>query len=101
MVLSSTPKCNRHGIRYQLYDQGKNGRIQNENKMIKPYFAFPLLSLTFRLGGYINASLSRENEDVFAHFHALTINVITDDREEVENVYPTVYLYPSDFELNN
>ena len=69
--------------------------------MSRPYLAFPPLSLTFRSGGYINASLSRENKDVVALFHALTINVITEDREKVESVYPTVYPCPSDFELNN
>ena len=91
MVPSSTPKCNRYGVGYQLHDQKRNGRIQKENRMIRSYLAFPLLIWTFRSGGYINTSLSRENEDVVAPFHALTINVITEDKEEVESAYPTMY----------
>ena len=62
MVLSSTPKHNRYGVKYQLHDQGRNGRIQKK-RMTKPYLAFPPLSWTFRSGGYINTSLSEENED--------------------------------------
>ena len=80
IVLSSTPKCNRHGIRYQLHDKGRNGRIQKENRRTRSYLAFPPLSWTFRSGGYINASLPRENEGVIAPFHAIIISVITKRR---------------------
>ena len=69
--------------------------------MIIPYLAFPPLSLTFRSGGYINAGLSRENEDVVVPFHAFTINVITKNKEKVESAYPTVYPCSLDFELSN
>ena len=69
--------------------------------MTRSYLAFPPLSWTFRSRGYINTSLSGEDKDVVAPFHALIINVITEDREEVESVYLTVYLCSSDFELDN
>ena len=69
--------------------------------MTRPYLAFPSLNLTFKSGGYINTSLSGEEEDVVAPFHTLTINIITKDKEEVENTYPTVYPYSPNFELDN
>ena len=50
MVISSMPKRNCHGIRYQSYNRGRNGRVQKENKMTRPYLAFPPLSWTFRSG---------------------------------------------------
>ena len=34
-------------------------------------------------------------------FHALTISVITEDKEEVESAYLAMYPYPSDSELDN
>ena len=37
MVLSSTPKRNRHGIRYQLHEQERNGPIQKENRRTRFY----------------------------------------------------------------
>ena len=69
--------------------------------MIKPYLAFSHLSWTFRSGGYINISLFGENEDVVAPFHILTINVIIEDKKEVESAYPTMYPCSPDFELDN
>ena len=69
--------------------------------MTSSYLAFPLLSWTFRLEGYINTSLSREDEDVVAPFHTLTINFIIEDKEEVESAYPTMYSCSPDFELDN
>ena len=63
--------------------------------------AFPPLSLMFRLGGYINTALSREKEGVVVPFRALTINVITEDEEEVRNACPVVYPCPPDFNLDN
>ena len=101
MVPSSTPKRNRYGVGYQLHDQRRNGRIQKENRMTRSYLAFPPLSWTFRLGGYINTSLSKKDEDKVAPFHALTINIITEDKKEVESNYPTVYQCSLDFEIDN
>ena len=69
--------------------------------MTRPYLAFPLLYWTFKSGGYINASLSRENGNVVMPLHALTIHVIIEDKEEVESAYPTMYLCSLDFELDN
>ena len=48
MVISSIPKQNFHGIGYQPYNQRRNGRIQKENRVTRPYLAFPPLSWTFR-----------------------------------------------------
>ena len=101
MVLSSTSKRNHHGVGYQLHDQGENDRIQKENKRTRTYLAFPPLSLTFRSGGYINASLPVENEDVVMPFCAPTIHVFTEDEDIVETARPTVYPCPLDFELDN
>ena len=81
MVLSSTLKGNRHGIGYQLHEQGRNGRIQKENRKTRSYLALSPLSWTFRLGGYINTNLSEESEDVVVPFHVFTISVITRDKE--------------------
>ena len=69
--------------------------------MTRSYLAFPPLSWTFRSRGYINTSLSEEDENVIVPFHALTINVIIEDKDEVESAYPTVYLCSPDFELDN
>ena len=101
MVISSTPKQNCHGIGYQSYNQKRNGRIQKENKMTKPYVAFPLLSWTFRSGGYINTTPSKKEEGMGMPFRVLTISVITEDKREDESAYPVVYPYPSDSELDN
>ena len=101
MVISSTPKRNCHAIGYQPYNQRRNGRVQKENKMTRPYLAFPPLSWTFRSGGYINTTPFGKEEGVVVPFRALTINVITKNEEENESAYPTVYPYPSDFELDN
>ena len=102
-MLISSPilKRNHYGIGYQPYNQGIYGRIQKENRMTRPYLAFPPLSWTFRSGGYINTTPSGKEEDMGMPFHALTISVITEDKEEVESAYPTVYSYPSDSELDN
>ena len=100
MVISSVPKQNCHGIGYQPYNQRRNGRVQKENRMTRPYLAFPLLSWTFRSGGYINTAPSGKEEDVGMPFRALTISVITGN-EEVESAYLVVYPYPSDSELDN
>ena len=69
--------------------------------MTKSCLAFPPLSWTFKSRGYVNTSLFGENEDVVAPFHAFTINVITEDKEEVESTYPIVYPCSSNFELDN
>ena len=100
-ILSSMPKCNYHGIGYQVYDQGRSDRIQKKNRMTRPYLTFLSLSLTFRSEGYINTTPSGEEEGVVMPFRALTINVITKDGEEVENACPVVYLCPPDFKLDN
>ena len=101
MVISSIPKQNCYGIRYQSYNQKRNGRIQKENRMTKPYVAFPLLSWTFRSGGYINTTQSGKEEGIGMSFRALTIGVIIGDEEEDKSAYPAVYPYPSDSELDN
>ena len=101
MLISSIPKQNCYGIRYQSYNQKRNGRIQKENRMTKPYVAFPLLSWTFRSGGYINTAPSGKEEDVGMPFRAFTISVVIEDEEKVESAYLTVYPYPSDSELGN
>ena len=101
MVISSIPKQNCHGIGYQSYNQRRNGRIQKENRMTRPYLAFPPLSWTFRSGGYINTTPFGKKEGVVVPFRALTINVITKDEEEVRNVCPVVYPCPSDFKQEN
>ena len=69
--------------------------------MTRPHLAFPPLSLTFKSEGYINTTPSGEEEGVVMPFRALTINVITEDGEEVENAYPIVYLCSPDFKLDN
>ena len=69
--------------------------------MARSYFAFPSLNWTFRSGGYINASLFGEDEDVIMPLHALTISVCTKDEEIVEIVCLAVYPCSPDFELNN
>ena len=94
MVISSTPKWNCHGIKYQLYDQKGSGRIQKGNRMTRPYLAFSFLSLTFRSEGYINTTLFGKEEGVVVPFHAFSINVITGDKEKVRNAGPIVYLCP-------
>ena len=52
--------------------------------MTKPYLAFLSLSLTFRSGGYIN-TIPSGKKGVVVPFHAFTISVITEDKEEVES----------------
>ena len=49
----------------------------------------------------MNITLSGKEEDVVMPFHALTISVITRNEEKAESVYPAVYPYPSDSELDN
>ena len=100
-ILSSIPKRNYHGIGYQLHDQGRSGRIQKGNKMTRLYLAFPPLSLTFKLGGYINTTPSGKEKGVVVPFRVLTINVITKDEEKVRNACPVVYPCPPDFKLDN
>ena len=101
IMLSSIPKRNRHGIGYQLHDQRRNGRIQKENRRTRSYLAFPPFIWTFRSWGYINASPSGEDEGVVVPFRALTIHVITENKEEVKSTCPTVYPCSSDFKLDN
>ena len=101
IVLSSTPKRNRHGIGYQLHEQRKNGLIQKENRSTKFYSALSPLSWTFRSGGYINTSLSGEDEGVVMPFRTFTIHVIIEDKKEAKSACPTVYPCSSDFELDN
>ena len=100
MLTSSIPKQNCYGIRYQPYNQRRNGRIQKENRMTKPYVAFPPLSWTFKSGGYINTTPSGKEEGIGMPFRVLTISVIIGN-EEVESAYPAVYPYPLDSELDN
>ena len=101
MLISLIPKQNCYGIGYQPYNQRRNGQIQKENKMTRPYVAFPHLSWTFRSGGYINTTPSGKKEGMGMPFRALTIGVITRDGEEDKSAYPAVYPYPSDSELDN
>ena len=61
----------------------------------------PLIHQTFRLGDYINLSLSVEDEDIFAPFLAFTISAITENEETNESTYPVVYPYLPNFELSN
>ena len=84
-----------------MHDQKRNGWIQKENRETISHLAFPPLSWTFRSGGYINARLSGEDEDVVMPLDALTISVITKDEDIVETARPTVYPCPLDFELDN
>ena len=98
VLVPSILKRDNHGIGYQQYNRGRNGRNQKENKVTRPYLAFPPLSWTFRSGGYINITPSGREESMGMPFRALTIGVIT---EEVESVHPAVYPYPSDSELDN
>ena len=74
---------------------------QKEDKTVRSNLIFPPLNWIFRSGGYINSSLSREDEDIVTPLLALTINVITKKEETVENACPTVYPCPPNFELNN
>ena len=69
--------------------------------MTRPYLAFPLLSWTFKSGGYINTTPSGKKEDMGMPFRTLTISVITGNEKEDESAYPVVYPYPSDSELDN
>ena len=101
MVLSSTFKCNRHGIGYQLYEQKRNGQVEKENRRTRSYLAFPPLSWTFRSEGYINTNLFEEDEDVIMPLSVLTISVITEDKDIVEIACPVVYPCSPDFKLDN
>ena len=103
MAVSSAPKHNRHGIEYQPSDRRRNGWMgsQKENGMVKSNLVFPPLDWTFRLWGYINSSLSREDEDIVTPLLTLTINVITEKEEMVKSVCLTVYPCPPSFDLNN
>ena len=74
---------------------------QKENRMVRSNLIFSLLNWTFKSRGYINSSSSREEEDIVTPLLALTINVITEEEETIENAYPTMYPCPPDFELNN
>ena len=69
--------------------------------MTKPYLAFSPLSLTFRSKGYINTTPTQEEEGVVVPFHALTINILTEDEKEVRNACLVVYPCPPDFKLDN
>ena len=46
MVISSAPKCNRHGVGYQPGDQRRNDQVgsQKENKMVRSNLVFPFLN---------------------------------------------------------
>ena len=101
MLISSIPKQNYYGIGYQPYNQRRNDLIQKENRMTRPYVAFPHLSWTFRSGGYINTTPSGKKEGMGMPFRALIIGVIIGDEEEDKSAYPAVYPYPSDSELDN
>ena len=76
-------------------------KSQNEDRMVGSNLIFPPLNWTFRSGGYINSSLFGEDEDIVTPLLALTINVIVEEEETVENACPTMYPCPPDFELNN
>ena len=103
MVISSSFKRNRYGIGYQFGDQRRNGQMgsQKENRMVISNMVFPPLSWTFRSEGYINSNLPVEDEDIVTPLIALTINVITEEEETIENACPTVHPCPPSFELNN
>ena len=101
MVLSSTPKRNRHGTGYLLHEQRRNGPIQKENKRTRFYSTHSPLSWTFRLGGYINTSLFEKDKGVVMPFCAHTIHVIIEDQEEAKNACPTLYPCSPDFKLDN
>ena len=101
--MSLAPKQNHYGIEYQPDDQRSNGqtRSQKENRMVRSNLVFPPLSWTFRSGGYINSDLPIEDGNIVTPLLTLTINVITEEEETVENARSTVYPCPLDFELNN
>ena len=101
LVISSIPKQNCHGIGYQSYNRGRNGWIQKENRMTRPYLAFSPLSWTFRSGGYINTTPFWKEKGVVILFRAFTIHVIIEDQEEAKSACPTVYPCSLDFKLDN
>ena len=74
---------------------------QKEDRMVRSNLAFPPLNWTFRSRAYINSTMCGEDKDMVTPLLTLTINVITKKEEIVQNVCPTVYLCPSDFELSN
>ena len=69
--------------------------------MASPKLIILPIHQTFRLKGYINSSLSGQDEDIVAPFLTFTINVILENKETVESTHLTMYLSPPDFELNN
>ena len=69
--------------------------------MTRTYVAFLPLNLTFRFEGYINASLSGEDEDLVMPLIVLTISVIIKNEDIVETAHPAVYPCSSGFELDN
>ena len=69
--------------------------------MVRSNLIFSPLNFTFKSEGYINSSSSGEDEDIVTPLLALTINVITEEKETNENACPTIYPCPPDFKLNN
>ena len=98
-----TPKHDRHGLGYQSSDQGRNGQMgrQKGKGMASSKLIIPLIHQTFRSGGYINSSLSEEDEDIVAPFLTFTINAIPKNKETIESTYPIMYPSPPNFEMNN
>ena len=74
---------------------------QKKNRMVRSNLSFPPLNWTFKSGGYVNSELSRKDENLATPLFALTINVITKDKEIVRFAHPTMHPCSSDFELNN
>ena len=81
-AVSTTPKHDRHGLWYQSGNQGRNEQMgrQKRNKMASSRLIIPLIHQTFRSEGYINSSLSAEDEDIVAPFLAFTINATTEKK---------------------
>ena len=74
---------------------------QKGKRMASSKLIIPPIHQTFRSEGYINSSLSVEDEDIDAHFLTFTINATTDNEKTTESAYLAVYPCLSDFELNN
>ena len=69
--------------------------------MANSKLSIPPIHQTFRLGGYINSSLSMEDENIVTPFVIFSINAITKEEEMDKSACQTVYPCPPDFELNN
>ena len=92
-----------YGLGYQSSYQERYGQMgrQKGKGMISSKLIILPIHQTFRSRGYINSSLSMEDEDIVAHFLTFTINAIPEYEKTVESICPAVYPCPPDFELNN